>query len=342
MAMSAKISAILTVLTLLPLSDLRASPISDQGPAGGSAAGSPQSEPVNERSLLDAVPIGIEGAPISDGIDLPQSPQLGSQAAAAVDALRPNAPLGFFGDSPFPPGEPLTEDRASFQDSNLKQVLRAIATVHRSDYSDAQSRQSGAEIPGIQPGDFIDGQDDLGLSHIILDSPTAANALRKVIDIKSASDHGTVFSIFGMGQFMLETMPGSHVTTLSELSSGRSVTVLANSDGGRQDGYNQNAGNVNAGNANENTVSTGENSSSLRRLVNWIVDFVTSPLAILLAMIVLVIMALRGTIRTITSLRTQAAFLHHQQPSARRSRSRGRSKVARRSYPSRQLRPPAQ
>ena len=338
MAVSAKISAILTVLTLLPLSDLWASPISDQGPAGGSAAGSPQSEPVNDQSLLDAVPIGIEGAPISDGIDLPQSPQLGSHAPSAVDALHPNAPLGFFGDSPFPPGDPVAEDRASFQDPNLKQVLRAIATVHRSDYGDAPSRQSGAEIPGIQPGDFIDGQDDLGFSHIILDSPTAANALRNVIDIKSATDRGAVFSIFGMGQFMLETMPGSHVTTLSELSTGQSVTLLSNSDGGgQQDSYNQNPGNTN-----ENTAPIGENSSSLRRLVNWIVDFVTSPLAILLAMIVLVIMALWGTVRTIASLRMQAAFMRHQQPSARRSRSRGRSKVARQSYPSRQLRPPAQ
>ena len=338
MAVNAKISAILAVLMLLPLSDLWASPISDQGSAGGNAAGSSQSGPVNDRSLLDVVPTGIEGAPISDGIDLPQSPQTGSHAAPAADALHPSALFGFSGDSPFPSSEPLTEDGAGFQDPNLKQVLRAIATVHRSDAGDAQSRQSSVEIPGMQPGDFSDGQDDLGLSHIILDSPTAANVLRNIIDIKSATDHGTVFSIFGMGQFMLETMPGTHVITLSELSTGQSVTVLSSSDGsGQQNSYNQNTGD-----ANENTAPIGENSSPVRRLVIRIVDFATSPLAILLAMIVVVILALRGTVRTIASLRTQAALMRHQQPSTRRSRSRGQSKVARRGYPSRQLRPPAQ
>lgn len=345
MAVSAKISAILTVLTLLPLADLRASPISDQSPAGGSATGLSQSEPVqsepvNDRSLLEAVPIGIEGAPISDGIDLPQSPQTGLHAAPAVDALHPSAMFGFSGNSPFPPSEPLTEDSAGFQDPNLKQVLRSIATVHRSDTGNAQSRQSGAEIPGIQPEDFIDGQDDFGPSHIILDSLTAANALRNVIDIRSATDRGTVFSIFGMGQFMLETVPGSHVTTLSELSTGRSVTLLSNPDGGGQGG--QDSYNQNAGNANENTSPLGENSAPIRRLVNGIIDFVTSPLAILLAMIVVVIMASWGTVRTIASLRMQAALMRHQQPSARRSRSRSRNKTARRSYKSRQLRPPAQ
>src|SRR5579883_3368011 len=100
-------------------------------------------------------------------------------------------------------------------DDTLRQVMRTIATVHRGD-------KGSGEAHAIRAASELEQQEleYLGLagttefaSEMILDSEIAGAALRSVAVVKSTDGQFTVFSVFGIGDFLLESTPSARSLT---------------------------------------------------------------------------------------------------------------------------------
>lgn len=202
-------------------------------------------------------------------------------------------------------------------DETLRQVLRSLATTSSIDAAaPAPSAFDPSLVQAPSNGKPSDPRrrGDRG----ILESRTAGRILREFVDVQAESDRSVIFSVMGMGNFVLRKSPRSGAVTLSELSSGWSATLLP-----RSDPYDHGAS---AGNGDPQTAAFENGGSSLLLAWNWLVDFVSSPLGIVVTMIAGVIAALAGIVRLGAFFRNQARQQRRNRRKRRRRSSRTRSR----------------
>ena len=156
-------------------------------------------------------------------------------------------------------------------EETLGQMLRTIVTIDR-DYSLSTSRGGAGRGPG-----------SLGLAQVVLDSDTPVALLRQVVDIKSTDGRVTVFSILGLGDFVLELSPGEHSWTISEMSTGLSVGVPSSS--GEAGPVNRDTPSYDDSAASDNdaaiTVGPPRHGLGLFQIIKWMREFITSSLGML-------------------------------------------------------------
>ena len=164
----------------------------------------------------------------------------------------------------------------SGQEETLGQMLRTIVTIDR-DYSLSAGRHGDTRGPG-----------SLGLAQVVLDSDAPAALLRQVIDIKSTDGRVTVFSILGLGDFVLELTPGEHSWTISELSTGLSMGApSSSSDAGPVSrdtpSYDETAA---SDNDSAGTVGPPQHGLGLFQIIKWVREFITSSFGMLCILMV--------------------------------------------------------
>jgi len=330
-AFGAGIAVISVLLVLPPLLELHASPTSEAKSISDTRQPSSKDDPSDEQAAWNAaLKAADQDAVVSESIGFSAVHRDGASTAPAFGAPFQAGPLNVFEGPSFSTGTSVEQGPVSGQDQTLKDFLRSIATLRWNDSGNVQPHQlSVHESRGMPKSDFeADEQADLELSRTILDSSVAATLLHKIIDVRTVDYHGRTFSVFGAGDFVLEIAPGSHAATLSELSTKRSVTLLTDfgSDSGEsnQVGSSQDSGSVSS------VEMVRGRTNHIRIAIEWFVDLLTSPLAILLIMVAAVILVLRTAVRTVAMLRAQAAMLRESRPTNHRSRSGTRSRVARR------------
>jgi hypothetical protein len=133
--------------------------------------------------------------------------------------------------------------------------------------------------------------------------------LREFVDVQSETDRDVIFSVLGMGKFVLEKSGRSGTVTLSELSSGWSATLLPAYD----------ANSINDGRSSSSPPAGDGGGSLLLFVLRWILDFVTNPLGIILLMVAGVIALLAGVVRLTAFMRNQAALKRRSRRRRRRS-----------------------
>lgn len=219
------------------------------------------------------------GAPV-----LPQPTKDWSQRG--VRLLSP----GEIASAPVPSLEP---SATALQPETLEQVLRSMTTVHP---------QFGSEVslPNVRPQQGAGSQatdheaQDRGLSELLLQSETAGVVLRAVVDLNTVDEHGVTSSIFGIGNFELDEIPDTHNVLISELSNGWSATF---------------SGPVGAKYSADPTRAADDGASPrpkhnfLRLAVMWVLDFLTSPIGILFAILSGLVMLVWAAISTVAAVR---------------------------------------
>ncbi len=307
--------AVIIAALLVPSAHLSASPIT--GTVG-----------TTEAPTADTLePIGSIFAPPSFRTTLaPEISEFGSPSRPDLylmndllghAAASPESPFGNSASSTgVSPGELRTSaTQASGEkagDEPLRQVLRSIATM--------QAFEGSAAIPSaFDPGPTGVTFTERGSSPrsqpgaSILDSRTVGRVLREFVDIQAEGERSIVFSVLGMGDFVLEKTRGSGAVTLSELSSGWSASLSPSRD--------EFGSNGTASDAERMIAGTSGNRSALLLALDWLLDFLWSPLGIVLLMIAGVIAALTGIVRFTAMMRNQAA----QRRRIRRRRRKRRS-----------------
>lgn len=295
------IAAVATIL-LIPSMGAIASPITSAPDADRAGLSIPQ--------VKDEVPRDLSVAPEAPAI-LPGDLDIRTDQPSLADLL---------GDSAAPPlaptradlrtNRPLRGESTQPGDETLRQVLRALVTRHSFDSMMAlpSNFDSSTEAPPTTPSE---GRRPAPSGSRLLDNRAAGRVLREFVDVQSETDRDVIFSVLGMGKFVLEKSGRSGTVTLSELSSGWSATLLPAYD----------ANNINGGRSSPSPVSDG-GGSLLLSIVRWTLDFVTNPLGIVLLMIAGVIAFLAGVVRLTVFMRNQAAL-------KRRSRRRRRQRSSR-------------
>ncbi|HYM01942.1 MAG TPA: hypothetical protein VET85_03285 [Stellaceae bacterium] len=161
--------------------------------------------------------------------------------------------------------------------NTLRQVLRAMVTMHRA--------PSVAASQGDQPQgtarSLARDQDDgtvssESLADILLDSRYAGEALLAFIDVGSPDNQIKTFSIFGMGEFALETSPIGESLTLSEISSGWSASLSRPTGSG----YVEYTSTSSAANGLGGRPVAAQN--TLRNIIAIIIEYATDPLVVIL------------------------------------------------------------
>ena len=279
----AAVSALLAALSC----NASALPISPSGPDTDRPAVA--AAPDLLKQLRDAIAVRPQAVAADevaevDGADLPQRPSATGgvivpiqSTPVAAPARGETAPLQVYADG---------------RDESLGQVLRMIATVDRDDPATGRRRAGGR---GDQSGG---DSDSLGLSAIVFDSETSAALLRKVIDIKSTDGKVTVFSVLGLGDFVLEVTPGDHTWTIAELSTGWSLPISMGSDStfrGDTASYSNDADS-------SPDAATPQKSIGLLRLVRWLREFLLSPFGLLGLLMTSLFVLLWGAAKTIVAL----------------------------------------
>jgi len=169
-----------------------------------------------------------------------------------------------------------TSDHIASNAETLRQVMRAIATIHPSDNQPAQTRVPSSIDPYLYEGLSASQAADY-VSELILDSEIAGAVLRAVTDIKSTDGQFTVFSVLGMGAFVLDVSPGGHSLTISELSNGWSATLSGKGGASYMEYAVSGVG--------EGGASV-EKPNNFRLALNWLREIFLNPLALLLELIV--------------------------------------------------------
>jgi hypothetical protein len=216
-------------------------------------------------------------------------------------------------------GTPADDDPAALAENSrsggetLRQTLRALATMHHADLRSLDQSQPEADRyrsgRSQAPRSRDEGNDEAGsagFSATVIDGDVAANAVRALVEIKSTDALSTTFSVLGLGDFVLEATPGSNTVTLTELSSGFSASLPVNSSG-----INGSYGtNQNARESEEASGSVRANVNHFRVVLKWIVEFLESPLGILLTMLVSVMSLLWVMVRTFALLGRMTSRAH--------------------------------
>jgi hypothetical protein len=194
-------------------------------------------------------------------------------------------------------------DLSASDDLSLRNVLQSIATI----------RHGGQASDGAAKDEDWTSDD---LAELLLSSDAAGSALRSIIDIKSKDGRVTMFSIFGVGDFVLEADPELHKTKISELSTGMSATFAMASNGpvayvGRTSDA------VAITDASDPDATATED--PMLAALHWVLRAIASPLGMVLTMLSAFLVVLWLTVRSIASLQ--------QRPRVRRRVSRSRSRL---------------
>ena len=191
-----------------------------------------------------------------------------------------------------PPAQPL---KSGNSDDSLRQVVRSLTTVYA---AVPRAPDQEAVTPRYDPD--ADASSLIDVSDLILENEVAGRALRELVDVTSNDGMGVTFSVLGIGEFMIETRSGAHGATITELSTGQSVTL---DSGGLK------SGSADADRAAEDGNDDDGPSAKVIGIllaIHRVIDFLLSPLGILLEILVGVIAALWLGVRTAASLRRRA------------------------------------
>ena len=184
----------------------------------------------------------------------------------------------------------------------LQEVLSAIVTVHR---STGQPVPNGRVVraASIAPSRTTNGGgDEFDLRKLLLDSEIAGSVLRASIDIKSADSHGATFAIFGMGNFAVDVAPDLRTAIVSDLSSGLAFRMSLGSD---RFGSNFLPGS--ALNSNTPVESAPETPNLVRAALRWLMEFLNSPIGVLLWMSMSITLVLWICVRSVAFLQQRAS-----------------------------------
>jgi hypothetical protein len=277
-------------------------------------------EPDADRAGL-SIPQGIEQAPQ----DLSVAPEAPAVLPGDLD-IRTDQPslADLLGDSAAPPlastradltvDRPLRGESTKPGDETLRQVLRALVTRHS--FDPMMTLPSNFD-PSTKAPTPSEGGRPAASGSRLLDNRAAGRVLREFVDVQSETDRDVIFSVLGMGKFVLEKSGRSGTVTLSELSSGWSATLLPAYD----------ANSINDGRGSSSPPAGDGGGSLLLFVLRWILDFVTNPLGIILLMVAGVIALLAAIVRLTAFMRNQAALKRR----SRRRRRRSSKSVAARS-----------
>ena len=232
---------------------------------------------VSDSSVYESIPSSAFDSSLQDG-RLEEMPS--DNGAARGDALRPaNRSLAIgnmFGDAPFASG----------------------TGGPGADAADSTTAMWSAPVD--RPGRGV------------LDRSSATRMLRGIIDVKAENDRSIVFSVLGMGNFVLERAPASGAVRLSELSSGWSGALMP------RDELNTNI----AGIGTEQRAASAHNDrSALLAGVAWLLDLLWSPLGIIVMTIAALIVMLATIVRSTDFLRSRLAQKRKARQRSRHRRS---------------------
>jgi len=203
-------------------------------------------------------------------------------------------------------------DDQSIQSGTLAQTLRSIISeypVNAPQSAPSRSDAGGYHSASSSPGD--DAAEPAGFVDMVLGSETAGTLLRSVVDVTSRDGRYTTFSVFGLGNFELDTVSGSHALVISELSNGWSEMLSPGRSVPDYVGYNVNA----LIGHDENARVAPGGITFVRHALAAAWDFLTGPLGIVIEMIAMVIFAICVAVRTL-------AMLQRRAPAPRRRRTR--------------------
>jgi hypothetical protein len=187
---------------------------------------------------------------------------------------------------PIPP-EGNASRREAISPDSLKSVFRSVTTMRRG------PPHRGELAPSPQPT----GADYFDPIELILESDAAGNALRALLEVRSTDGQFTIFSVFGMGDFVLELESSTRSAIFYELSSGWSAALINARNGGELLGYS-----ADLTRASEYAPAPRENINIFRLAWNWIIETLTSPLGVFATMVVGIVLFTWAVARAITLL----------------------------------------
>jgi hypothetical protein len=200
-------------------------------------------------------------------------------------------------------GTAVIEDRPWVEQNlppdTLRNVLRSIVTGRRANgvtSAPALKHARGAAPDGYDQPAFPD------LSDLVLDSEIAGAALRALVDVKSTDADLTIFSIFGMGNFVLDMETSANSAIIYELSSGWSAALANGRNGAGLLGYSGDLARAGA-----YPSATRENINYLQLAWAWIVDELSSPLGVLTMMFATTVIFVWGGTKSISILQRRAS-----------------------------------
>lgn len=282
-------------------------------PAVGAIASPITTAPDADRAGL-STPQGIEEAPR----DVSVAPEAPAVLPGDLD-IRTDQPslADLLGDSAAPPlastradltvDRPLRSESTQPGDETLRQVLRALVTRHS--FDPMMTLPSNFDPSTEAPTTPSEGGRSAASGSRLLDNRAAGRVLREFVDVQSETDRDVIFSVLGMGKFVLEKSGRSGTVTLSELSSGWSATLLPAYD----------ANSINDGRSSSSPPAGDGGGSLLLFVLRWILDFVTNPLGIILLMVAGVIALLAVVVRLTAFMGNQAALKRRSRRRRRRS-----------------------
>lgn len=222
---------------------------------------------------------------LRDGIGLPLNPWVAALGVPALSQFIQKAPDGGLNVAQTSaPGrvtvslpDPVGYQQTYSHRETLEQILRSIATVRpQSEVRVLQPDERPLSAAGSQS--INNDSQDRGFYELFLQSETAGDALSAVVNLRTVDEHGVTFSILGVGNFGLDTIAGTHDVMLSDLSNGWSIAFSRFAYPNRVE-YTTNP-------AQSPTSDMSPPKAHLLRLVvAWVLDFMASPIGILLAIV---------------------------------------------------------
>lgn len=172
--------------------------------------------------------------------------------------------------------------------------MRSIATLRSLEQRQAHGRPQ--ETRKHRSASFDEVNEDverLGLAELLLDSEVVGGMVRSLVDIKTADGDATIFSVLGLGEFVLDVTPGVHTAVLTDLSSGLSIGTPL---GGGYSVYS------NYGTSAVDNRMPREKINVFRLVWDWVVDLVFSPGGVLASMVAGIILFLWLCVKSIHRL----------------------------------------
>jgi hypothetical protein len=181
----------------------------------------------------------------------------------------------------------------------LRQVLRSIATTHRFQQQQPRGLPQGARRDRSAPSDEAsDDTEKRGLAELLLDSEIVGAMARSLVEIRTADGDGAIFSVLGLGDFVLDVTPSVHAAALTELSSGLSVGTPLAGDYSFYSNY---------GFGGADSRMPREKVNVLRLMWDWVVDVVFSPVGVLASMVTGIVLFLWLSMKSVSLLQRRAS-----------------------------------
>jgi hypothetical protein len=264
---------------------------------------------------LDAVQLAAvlraDGSPATDDSTRSARAPLGARPGiidSSLDQLNTNGQMLSAGAPAAAPSAGLL-DQGGFQDSGgslksgtLGHVLQSIITWQRSDQPQRAPRLTNSAQTNDGRGGTSDDELGVDLRRLILDSEISGSMLRAIVDIKSSDNHGSRFSVFGLGNFAIDVAPDLHAAIVSELSSGMAFRMSLSGERLGYDRYPEAAlsGGALAGMPHENV-------NLIRVIWKWALDMLYSPVGALLSMSAAITLILWICVKSVVFLQRRAS-----------------------------------